>query len=202
MMPLRLSFVLILAVSVFTLNRILLSKSGRRKMPENPDQPIPESNKFHAQNQHGGSHTDPPQHLPPSTDDSAKDARNDTDSSQTQEPKPTILSKLTPVFTQNNFMVIFTGVVAAAAIVQDMYSAISRGQSISAALRTAQLAAAGPRPYRNARDWAGWVATGDASARPDLHPPILLARTTEINVLLCISVLLISAALYRWRRST
>ncbi|PYQ53976.1 MAG: hypothetical protein DMF59_00260 [Acidobacteria bacterium] len=91
---------------------------------------------------------------------------------------------------------------AAAAIVQDMYSAISRGQSISAALRTAQLAAAGPRPYRNARDWAGWVATGDASARPDLHPPILLARTTEINVLLCISVLLISAALYRWRRST
>ncbi|MDQ6800320.1 MAG: CHAT domain-containing protein [Acidobacteriota bacterium] len=89
---------------------------------------------------------------------------------------------------------------AAAAIVQDMYSAISRGQSISAALRTAQLRAAGPKPYRTARDWAGWVATGDASARPDLHPPILQAGALEVNVLVAITALLIGGFLFQRRR--
>jgi CHAT domain-containing protein len=89
---------------------------------------------------------------------------------------------------------------AAASIVQDMYSAISRGQSISAALRTAQLQAAGPNPYRTARDWAGWVATGDASARPDLHPPILQARAFQMNILVAVAAVLIGGFLFQRRR--
>jgi CHAT domain-containing protein len=57
---------------------------------------------------------------------------------------------------------------SASKIVRDMYAAIGRGRSVSAALRDAQLAAAAADPYRNARDWAGWVATGD----PAVHPAI------------------------------
>src|SRR5712692_1483575 len=64
----------------------------------------------------------------------------------------------------------------AARIVEDMYAAIGRGQSVSAALRSAQLTVAGAKPYRNAGEWAGWVATGDPAARPDLHPPTFLDR--------------------------
>jgi hypothetical protein len=89
---------------------------------------------------------------------------------------------------------------AAAGIVQNMYGAISRGESISAALRTAQLQVAGDNPYRNARDWAGWVATGDASARPDLHPAILQARATEVNVIVAIAALLVVGFLFQRRR--
>ncbi|HEX9407792.1 MAG TPA: CHAT domain-containing protein, partial [Thermoanaerobaculia bacterium] len=58
--------------------------------------------------------------------------------------------------------------VTAAKIVEHMYSAIGRGESVSAALRSAQLNAAGSHPYRNARQWAGWVATGDPAARPEI----------------------------------
>jgi len=55
---------------------------------------------------------------------------------------------------------------SASKIVEHMYTSIGRGESVSSALRHAQLAAAGMRPYRNARDWAGWVATGDPELRP------------------------------------
>jgi CHAT domain-containing protein len=57
---------------------------------------------------------------------------------------------------------------SAAKMVEKMYAAIGHGQTVSAALRTAQLAAAGAHPYRNAREWAGWVATGDPAARPEI----------------------------------
>jgi CHAT domain-containing protein/Tfp pilus assembly protein PilF len=90
---------------------------------------------------------------------------------------------------------------AAAAIVEDMYGAINRGQSISAALRTAQLQAAGPNPYRTARHWAGWVATGDASARPDLHPREVQAGTLEVNVLVAIAAILMGAFFLQRRRA-
>ena len=64
----------------------------------------------------------------------------------------------------------------AARIVENMYSAIARGNSVSAALRSAQLEAAGEQPYRTAREWAGWVATGDPASRPDITSPISTRR--------------------------
>jgi CHAT domain-containing protein/tetratricopeptide (TPR) repeat protein len=64
--------------------------------------------------------------------------------------------------------------------VQEMYGAIADGQPVATALRTAQLRLAGEHPYRNARDWAGWLAAGDPTARPDLARPIISSATRSI----------------------
>ena len=58
---------------------------------------------------------------------------------------------------------------SAAAMVEEMYKSIAKGQSVSGALRTAQLRMAGDRPYRNARQWAGWIAAGDPAAKLELQ---------------------------------
>lgn len=55
---------------------------------------------------------------------------------------------------------------SASNIARKMYASIARGASVSSALRNAQLATAAGDPYRNAREWAGWVATGDPAVRP------------------------------------
>jgi hypothetical protein len=44
------------------------------------------------------------------------------------------------------------------------------------------------------------VATGDASARPDLHPPILLARAFQMNILVAVAAVLIGGFLFQRRR--
>ncbi len=59
---------------------------------------------------------------------------------------------------------------SAAAIVEDMYKSIATGQSVSGALREAQLRMAGDHPYRNSRRWAGWIAAGDPAAKLELEP--------------------------------
>jgi tetratricopeptide (TPR) repeat protein len=55
---------------------------------------------------------------------------------------------------------------AAAQLLGRMYSALGRGVPVAAALRQAQLEAAGERPYARARDWAGFVLIGDPATRP------------------------------------
>lgn len=57
-----------------------------------------------------------------------------------------------------------------AAFVEDMYKSMATGQSVSGALRAAQLRVAGDHPYRNSRQWAGWIAAGDPAAKLDLEP--------------------------------
>lgn len=59
---------------------------------------------------------------------------------------------------------------SAAGFVEDMYTSIAAGQSVSGALREAQLRMAGDHPYRNARQWAGWIAAGDPAATLELEP--------------------------------
>jgi CHAT domain-containing protein/tetratricopeptide (TPR) repeat protein len=87
--------------------------------------------------------------------------------------------------------------ITAARIVENMYSAIGRGESVSAALRSAQLDAAGAQPYRNARAWAGWVATGDPAARPDIASPLSSRRRTLAFAAIFAAV--IAATAYRFR---
>lgn len=60
---------------------------------------------------------------------------------------------------------------SSAAFVVEMYRAIAGGESVGGALRTAQLRVAGDHPYRNAQQWAGWIASGDAGFRPPLAAP-------------------------------
>jgi len=84
---------------------------------------------------------------------------------------------------------------AAARIVENMYTAIGRGQSVAGALRTAQLEAAGTDPYRRPREWAGWVATGDPASRPEIDPAIPV-----IGWVLAVSVgFAVAAIAYRYR---
>lgn len=83
----------------------------------------------------------------------------------------------------------------AAAIVKDMYSAIGRGQTVSGALRFAQIRAAGDHPYRNPRNWAGWVVSGDAAARPDIAAPALSTASIGIAVAAGLVALLFAAFL-------
>jgi CHAT domain-containing protein len=64
---------------------------------------------------------------------------------------------------------------SASKIVRSMYAGIKRGEPVSTALRDAQLKAAAADPYRNARDWAGWVATGDPAVRPAIAGAIPLS---------------------------
>jgi hypothetical protein len=59
---------------------------------------------------------------------------------------------------------------SAAAFVEDMYKSIAAGRPVSGALREAQLRMAGDHPYRNARQWAGWIAAGDPGAKLELEP--------------------------------
>jgi len=87
--------------------------------------------------------------------------------------------------------------ITAARIVEDMYAAIARGESVSAALRSAQLDAAGAQPYRNAREWAGWVATGDPAARPDITSPISTRRWALAFAALVAACIAVTA--YRFR---
>ena len=87
--------------------------------------------------------------------------------------------------------------ITAAHIVENMYSAIGRGESVSAALRSAQLDAAGAQPYRNARGWAGWVATGDPTARPDITSPISTRRWALAFAALVAAFIAVTA--YRFR---
>ncbi len=56
--------------------------------------------------------------------------------------------------------------VSSAAFVEEMYRGIAAGGSVAGALRRAQLRAAGDHPYRNARQWAGWIAAGDPASHP------------------------------------
>jgi hypothetical protein len=84
---------------------------------------------------------------------------------------------------------------AASAIVTDMYSAIGRGQTVSAALRYAQIRAAGNHPYRNARNWAGWVVSGDAAAHPDITPPTFSTASIGIAAAAGMVALLFAAFL-------
>jgi CHAT domain-containing protein len=87
----------------------------------------------------------------------------------------------------------------AATIVRDMYSAIGRGQTVAAALRFAQLRTAGEHPYRNAREWAGWVVSGDAASHPDIASPALTVSSVGIAVAAGLVALLL-AAFFRPRR--
>jgi CHAT domain-containing protein len=59
---------------------------------------------------------------------------------------------------------------SAAAFVEEMYKSIATGQSVSGAMREAQLRMAGDHPYRNSRQWAGWIAAGDPAAKLELEP--------------------------------
>ena len=62
---------------------------------------------------------------------------------------------------------------SATRFVKEMYSAVASGQQVATALRTAQLRVAGEYPYRNAREWAGWLMAGDPAARPEISKPVV-----------------------------
>ncbi|HEY8133072.1 MAG TPA: CHAT domain-containing tetratricopeptide repeat protein [Thermoanaerobaculia bacterium] len=85
----------------------------------------------------------------------------------------------------------------AARIVENMYSAIAEGSSVSAALRSAQLEAAGEQPYRTAREWAGWVATGDPASRPDITSPVSTRRWALAFAVIIAAFIAVTA--YRFR---
>jgi CHAT domain-containing protein len=74
--------------------------------------------------------------------------------------------------------------------VQVMYRAIADGQPVGSAVRIAQLRLAGTHPYRNARDWAGWLAAGDPMARPELSKPIVSSTAKSILSMACFVLLL------------
>jgi len=74
--------------------------------------------------------------------------------------------------------------------VQVMYAAIADGQPVGTAVRTAQLRLAGAHPYRNARNWAGWLAAGDPMARPELSRPVVSSTAKSILSMACLVLLL------------
>ena len=57
---------------------------------------------------------------------------------------------------------------SSAAFVEEMYRGIAGGDSIGGGLRSAQLRMAGQHPYRNARQWAGWIAAGDSGREREI----------------------------------
>jgi len=82
---------------------------------------------------------------------------------------------------------------SAAAFVEDMYKSIATGQSVSGALREAQLRMAGDHPYRNSRHWAGWIAAGDPAAKLELEP----RRSRYWPALACAMALIVVAIVAR-----
>jgi CHAT domain-containing protein/tetratricopeptide (TPR) repeat protein len=62
---------------------------------------------------------------------------------------------------------------ATARLVDDIYRRLVAGDDVGDALASAQrAAAAGPRPWARAGDWAGFVVHGDPAARPSLSPAV------------------------------
>jgi len=87
-------------------------------MQENPDQPIPQSDKLHSQNDGGSSQETPQPQMPPPAIGATGYPHNHIISSQCQEKHATPFRKWLEVFTRRNLAICFTGVVAAMAVAQ------------------------------------------------------------------------------------
>ena len=87
-------------------------------------------------------------------------------------------------------------------LVERFYSELSRGRKAATALRRAQLASLGPRPYETAANWAAFVIQGDPSALPQIQARLstrLRQHAWPLSVGgLAIIVLLASLTHRRW----